>query len=89
VSTKLLVTLQGQDDGQTVRDSGVEILAEYPDSMLVRGTEEQAQHLSQQGIEAVPLPEQPVEVAGASFEFGVAVRAQEAASLEPVAGRSA
>jgi serine protease AprX len=89
VSTKLLVTLQGQDDGQTVRDSGVEILAEYPDSMLVRGTEEQAQHLSQQGIEAVPLPEQPVEVAGASFEFGDAVRAQEAASLEPVAGRTA
>jgi serine protease AprX len=89
VSTKLLVTLQGQDERQAVRDSGMEVLAEYPDSMLVRGTEEQAQHLSQQGVEAVPLPEEPVQVAGASFEFGDAVRAQEAASLDPPAGRTA
>jgi subtilisin family serine protease len=89
VSIKLLVTLQSQDDSQTVRDSGMEILAEYPDSMLVRGTEEQAQDLSQQGIETVALPEEPVQVAGSSFAFEEAVRAQEAAPVEPSAGRTA
>jgi len=86
---KLLVTVQDQQEARTVRESGLEVLAEYPDSMLVRGSDEQAQRLTEQGIEAVPLPEQPVEVAGTSFAFEDAVRAQEAVSLEPRAGRTA
>src|SRR5829696_4320829 len=89
VATKLLVTLRNQDEARTVRDSGMEVLAEYPDSMLVRGTDEQAQQLVEQGIEADTLPEQPVRVTGTSFAFEDAVRAQEAVTLEPQAGRTA
>jgi hypothetical protein len=67
----------------------MEVLAEYPDSMLVSGTDEQARRLADQGIEAAQLPEQPVQVTGASFAFEDAVRAQEAVSLEPQPGRTA
>jgi hypothetical protein len=89
VATKLLVTLRNQDEARTVHDSGMEVLAEYPDSMLVRGTDEQAQRLVEQGIEADTLAEQPVRVTGTSFAFEDAVRAQEAVALEPQAGRTA
>jgi serine protease AprX len=89
VATKLLVTLQRPDEARTVRESGMEVLAEYPDSMLVRGTDEQARRLLEQGIEADALPEQPVRVTGTSFAFEDAVRAQETVTLEPAAGRTA
>jgi serine protease AprX len=89
MSTKLLVTLQRRDDARTVRESGMEILAEYPDALLVRGTEEQAERLERQGMEAAPLPEQPVQVTGASFAFEDAVRAEESVSVAPRPGRTA
>jgi hypothetical protein len=89
VATKLLVTLRRPDEARTVRESGMEVLAEYPDSMLVRGTDEQAQRLVEQGIEADTLPDQPVRVTGTSFAFEDAVRAQETVTLEPAAGRTA
>lgn len=86
---KLLVTLQRRDDARIVRESGAEVLAEYPDSLLVRGTDEQAQRLTEQGIEATPLPEQRVQVTGTSFAFSDAVRAQQAVAVEPRPGRTA
>src|SRR6266581_3517338 len=86
---KLLVTLQHRDDARIVRESGAEVLAEYPDSLLVRGTDEQAQRLTEQGIEATPLPEQRVQVTGTSFAFGDAVLAQQAVAVEPRPGRTA
>jgi len=89
VSTKLLVTLQGRDEARTVRESGMEVLAEYSDAMLVRGTDEQARRLTDQGIEATPLSEQPVQVTGASFAFEDAARAQEAVEVAPQPGRTA
>ena len=89
MSTKLLVTLQGRDEARTVRDSGMEVLAEYPDAMLVRGTDEQARRLADQGIEATPLAEEPVQVTGASFAFEDAALAQAAVGVEPQRGRTA
>lgn len=89
MSVKLLVTLQRHDDAQMVRDSGMEVLAEYPDSLLVQGTDEQAQRLTELGVEATPLPEQPVQVTGASFAFEDAVRAQDSVAVESRRGRTA
>jgi hypothetical protein len=89
VATKLLVILQGRDEARTVRELGMEVLAEYPDTILVRGSDEQATQLAERGIEAAPLPEPAVQVAGASFAFEDAVRAQDAVSVEPPAGRTA
>jgi hypothetical protein len=86
---KLLVTLQRPDDRVAVQDSGVEILAEYPDSLLVTGSADQVRALDAGGIETTPLPEQPVQTAGATFEFASALSAQEAVTLEPEPGRTA
>jgi len=89
MSVKLLVTLQHRDEARTIRDSGMEVLAEYPDSLLVRGTDEQARRLPELGIEAAPLSEQPVQVTGASFAFEDAVRAQDSVAVQPRLGRTA
>ncbi|HEY6595875.1 MAG TPA: S8 family serine peptidase [Asanoa sp.] len=89
MSTKLLVTLQEPGDAATVRDSDVEVLAEYPDSMLVRGTEEQARQLTDRGIETTPIPEQATQVSGSTFDFDDAVRAQDLAPLDQSPGRTA
>jgi hypothetical protein len=89
MSVKLVVTLQRRDEAGMVRDSGMEVLAEYPDSLLVLGTDEQARRLTELGIEAAPLPEQQVQVTGASFAFEDAVRAQDSVAVEPRLGRTA
>lgn len=87
--SKLLVTLRHSDDRDAVRDSGVEVLAEYPDTLLVSGTRSQARALAGRGVETAPLPEQPVQTAGATFAFAAAVDAQHAVALEPEPGRTA
>ena len=86
---KALVTLGEPEDAHAVRQSGVEILAEYPDSVLVRGSDAQVRRLAADGLESTPLPDEPVKVTGASFEFADAVRAQDAVTLRPPAGRRA
>jgi hypothetical protein len=87
MSTRALVTILGGDAGTAVRDSGVEVLAEYPGSMLVDGSDEQLDRLAEHGLDVTPMPARPVQVGGASFPFAAAVRAQEAFSVEPVADR--
>ncbi|MCH7230266.1 S8 family serine peptidase [Glycomyces sp. L485] len=89
MATKLLVTLRYREEAEAVRSSGVEILAEYPDSMLVRCTDDQVRLLDERGVEATPLPESPVRVSGASFAFADAIHAQESVVVEPRAGRTA
>jgi hypothetical protein len=89
MSTTLLVTVQDLDASTAVDGSGVEVLARYPDTVLVRATDDQADRLTDQGVEAVILPEQPVRVGGAEFAFEDAVQAQDAVSLDPAPGRTA
>ncbi|GAB3235822.1 hypothetical protein GCM10027447_33730 [Glycomyces halotolerans] len=84
-----LVTLRDGGQAETVRRSGAEILAEYPDTMLVRCTDEQARRLEALDVESTPLPDSPVQVSGASFAFADAVSAQQAAAVEPPPGRTA
>ena len=87
--SRMLVTLRRPDDLDTVRGTGVEVLAEYPDSLLVAGTPGQARDLAARGVETTPLPEQPVQTAGATFAFAAAIDAQEAVTLAPEPGRTA
>ncbi|MFB9662387.1 S8 family serine peptidase [Glycomyces mayteni] len=87
--SKLLVTLRTPGDLDAVRDTGVEVLAEYPDTLLVATTAGQARALADRGVETAPLPEQPVQTAGASFAFAAALTAQETAAIEPEPGRTA
>lgn len=85
----VLVTLRNTEDSDAISASGVETLAQYPDMVLVRGTDEQVGQLEQNGIELTPLPDQPVQVTGNSFAFEDAVLAQEAAAVEPPPARTA
>jgi serine protease AprX len=89
MSIKLLVHLTGGEEPEAIGESGVEVLARYPDMVLVRGTDEQVARLRESGVEATPLPEQPVQVAGNSFRFADAVAAQERVSLRPAERRTA
>jgi serine protease AprX len=89
MSTRLLVNARTGDAPAAISESGVEVLAEYPDTVLVRGTDEQVEALRQSAVEATPLPEQPVQVAGNSFAFADAVRAQNTAEMTPSPDRVA
>ncbi|MEU5153719.1 S8 family serine peptidase [Glycomyces sp. NPDC021274] len=91
--SRLLVTLRRTDDRDavlgSVLETGARVLAEYPDQLLVTGTPRQARDLAAQGLETTPLPEQPVQTAGASFQFAAALDAQTAVHIDPEPGRTA
>ncbi|WP_157930419.1 S8 family serine peptidase [Glycomyces xiaoerkulensis] len=86
---KRLVTLGHRGERDVVSAAGVEVLAEYPDSMLVRCTDEQARALDERGVESTPLAESPVQISGARFPFAEALRAQERVTVRPAPGRTA
>lgn len=87
--TTLLVTVRSDDDDATVRETGVRVLARYPDSMLVRGRDEQTRSITESGLPVTPLTEEPVVTNGNTFSFGAAVEAQDAVAVEPRPGRIA
>ena len=89
MATKALVTLEQPEDARRVRETGVDVLAEYPDSLLVRGTDAQVDRLTADGIESTPLPEEPVQVTGASFAFADAVRVNTGQRRTDAVARSA
>lgn len=89
MASRRLVTLRDRGQAGVVRDVGAEVLAEYPDTMLVRCTDAQAARMAEQGIDSAPVEDAPVQVTGTRFAFGAAVAAQESAPVEPPPGRVA
>jgi serine protease AprX len=83
ISAKLLVTLKAPEEAARVRATGVEVLAEYPDTLLVRATAAQKQQLESDKIEAVDLEQPPVQLAGLSFAFPQALEAERLAPEPP------
>ena len=81
MSQKRFVTLRSPGDAQAVEATGCEVLARYPDGMLVRCTDEQGRSPRGRldGEQVVQQP--PVQVSGAQFEFGAALAANEAAPV--------
>src|SRR5919112_715006 len=86
---KLLVTIRRPEDAQAVQDAGCEVLVEYPDSLLVRCTEEAQRTLREADVEVVELEQPDIQVAGMSFAFGQALEADAAAPVEPDPDRPA
>ena len=84
-----MVTIRRPEDAQAVQDAGCEVLVEYPDSLIVRCTEEAQRTLREADVEVVELEEPTVQVAGMSFAFGQALEADEAAPVEPDPDRPA
>ena len=89
MDAKLLVTIRRPEDAQTVREAGCELLVEYPDSLIVRCTEEARRTLQEADVEAIELEQPTIQVAGMSFAFDQALQADEAAPVEPDPDRPA
>lgn len=83
MTRKLLLTLRAPADRNSVTGTGAQVLAEYPDSLLVRATDAQQAVLQQAGVESSVLDESPVQVTGASFNFADAVAADVATPVTP------
>src|SRR5262249_38402474 len=83
VTVKLLVTLKSPQDADRVRATGAKVLAEYPDTLLVRATATERQHLQAEHLEHVELQHPPVQIAGVSFAFPSALAAEQAAPSPP------
>src|SRR3712207_159661 len=89
MDTKLLVTIRRPEDAEAVQAAGCELLVEYPDSLIVRCTEEARRTLRETDVEVVELEQPTIQVAGMSFAFGQALEADEAAPVEPDPDRPA
>src|SRR5262247_3515528 len=83
ISSKLLVTLQTPEEAERVRATGAEVLAEYPDTLLVQATTAQKQQLEAEHIELAELEQSPVQLPGVSFTFGHALEAERLAPVPP------
>lgn len=86
---KLLVTIRTASEVDGVRQSGAEILAAYPDSLLVHATADQRETLERAGLEIAPVGHPPIHLAGASFDFEAALAAEEIAPTAHDPGRPA
>lgn len=69
-----LVTVRTSEEEAAVRAAGVDVLARYPDAMLVSG--------DVAGLDATEIPDQRVLTSGNAFTFAHAVEADEAAPLD-------
>jgi len=75
---KLMITIRTAEDAATVKESGAKILAEYPNAILVSGTEAQKSALEKKKLEVVEMADEMVKVGAASFKFGNAMAAEAA-----------
>ena len=74
---KLLVTINSSDDVQTAIDAGCEVLAEYPDTILVRCSDQQQAAMVRNGLEVARLDEPIVERTRSRFSVNRALEAEE------------
>jgi serine protease AprX len=81
MTAKYFITFRAPEDARKVRDQGCEIIAEYPDTILIRCTDSQKKTLQRAGLEISELPSATVKVTGASFAFENAVEAERASPV--------
>jgi serine protease AprX len=90
MSDRLLVTVRNEADGEAVGSTGAEVLARYPDAVLVRADGGQRDALADSGLEVTALrPGLPVLASGNRFVFEDALGADELSSVTPAPGRTA
>lgn len=81
MTEKLLISIGTPQQARSARSAGVEVLAEYPNALLVRADQEQADRLAGLGLESTPLPDAPVQTASTVFSFEDAVTANESSPV--------
>lgn len=75
MAMKFLVTVSTPAQTTAIQGSGCDILAEYPNTMLVRCENAEADALRAQGLELAESPTPPLHLAGRSFAMADAVAA--------------
>jgi uncharacterized protein (TIGR03437 family) len=86
---KFIVYTNTPEQTDSVRKSGAEILAEYAGGFLIRAGAAEEAALQAAGMEPMPVPEQQVQVTGASFSFSSALDANEEVRIEADPNRTA
>jgi serine protease AprX len=89
MTEKLLVSVQTLGQREAIRATGVEVLAEYVDGVLVRASDEQAIALADASLETFALPSPPVQTASATFDIGDAEAAEADSPLAADPARTA
>ena len=77
MAIKFFVTLSTGDAATIVKGSDCDVLAEYPDTMLVRCEPAQADALRREGLELSEAPTPPLRLSGRSFAMADAMAAGE------------
>jgi serine protease AprX len=78
---KLLINTSGAEDAERVRGTGAEVLAEYPNAILVNATESQEDELDRAGLPVAALPPVTIQTTAARFDLAEAVAAEREAPL--------
>lgn len=86
---RCMIAIRTPEQAQVVRDTGCEVLAEYPQQLLVDCTKAQLEALEEAGLEVTRLKRPAILVSGASFEFGAALDAEASAPTAPDPNRTA
>jgi serine protease AprX len=89
MSDKYLVTLRSADDASKVRAAKCEILAEYPDTLLVRCNDAQKKRLQKANLEMSAIESPAVTTTGMSFAMSSAVEAEAVTPVEIDQSRTA
>ena len=89
MSDKYLVTLRSADDASKVRAAKCEILAEYPDTLLVRCNDAQKKRLQKANLEMSAIESPAVTTTGMSFAMSSAVEAEAVSPVEIDQSRTA
>ena len=76
MNRKLLITTRTLSDEGAARATGAEVLAEYPNAVLVMASDDQADGIRAAGLEAAELPSAPVHTSSAMFSFEAALAAE-------------
>ena len=82
MAAKYYVTITTPSEADQVRQSGCEIVADYPDSLIVRCTPDQALQLQASGIEMNQTVTPPVRLLGMNFSMADAVASEPEAPVD-------
>ncbi len=87
MAKKALLTIARPDQRELIRESGVGVISDYPDSILAQGDAAQFDALRQKGVEVDEVEDRPVQVGRARFLMADAVRAESAAPVRMTPNR--
>src|SRR5262245_37053446 len=85
MAKRAIITIGDPEHRRIIGESGVRIVSDYGDSVLVHGEESDWESLRNQNLEVDEMPDRPLKFGRAAFAMADAVAAE---SIAPVSVRS-